>query len=43
MKEAGYDGSADQCREKANKLKGEYYRKVKDKQGKTGYINWKFC
>lgn len=43
MKEAGYDRSADQCREKAKKLKGEY-RKVKDKQGKTGTgrINWKF-
>ena len=43
MKEAGYDRSADQCREKAKKLKGEY-RKVKDKQGKTGTgrINWNF-
>ena len=29
MKEAGYDRSADQCRKKAKKLKGEY-RKVKD-------------
>ena len=43
MKEAGYDRSADQCREKAKKLKGEY-RKIKDKQGKTGTgrSNWKF-
>lgn len=43
MKEAGYDRSADQCREKAKKLKGEY-RKVKDKQGKTGTgrVTWKF-
>ena len=43
MKEAGYDRSADQCRGKAKKLKGEY-RKVKDKQGKTGTsrITWKF-
>jgi hypothetical protein len=42
-KEAGYDRSADQCREKAKKLKGEYW-KVKDKQGKTGtgHINWKY-
>ena len=43
MKEAGYDRSADQCREKAKKLKGEY-RKIKDKEGKTGTgrINRKF-
>lgn len=43
MKEAGYDTLANQCREKAKKLKGEY-REAKDKQGKTetGHINWKF-
>ena len=35
MKEAGYDRSADQCREKAKKVKGEY-RKIKDKEGKIG-------
>lgn len=37
MKDAGFDRSADQCREKAKKLKLEY-RKIKDKHNKTGVV-----
>ena len=35
IQEAGYDKSAEQCRQKAKKLKLEY-RKIKDKHHKTG-------
>ena len=35
MKEAGYERSADQCREKAKKLKADY-RKIKDAHNKMG-------
>ena len=35
MREAGYDQTHQQCRDKIKKLKEEY-RKEKDKQGKTG-------
>ena len=35
MKEAGYDRLADQCTEKAKKLKGDY-RKSKASEGKLG-------
>ena len=35
MNEAGYEKTADQCRDKAKKLKTTY-RKIKDKHGKTG-------
>ena len=43
MREAGYDRTYQQCREKIKKLKGEY-RKAKDKQGKTGEqpSTWEF-
>ena len=43
MKEAGYERSADQCRDKAKKLKAEY-KKIKDVHNKTGTErkNWKF-
>ena len=35
MREAGYDRSADQCRDNAKKLKAEY-QKIKDTHNKTG-------
>ena len=35
MKDAGYERTRDQCRDKIKKLKGEY-RKIIDKHGKTG-------
>ena len=43
LKDAGYERTAEQCREKVKKLKGEY-RKVKDKHNKTGTGRkaWKF-
>ena len=43
MSEAGFEKSADQCREKAKKLKNEY-RMMKDKHRKTGEgrKEWKF-
>ena len=43
MKDAGFDRSAEQCREKAMKLKLEY-RKIEDKHNKTGegHKKWKF-
>ena len=43
MAEAGLEKTAEQCREKAKKLKGEY-RKVKDKHNQTGQgrKKWKF-
>ena len=43
MAVAGYEKTAEQCREKAKKLKAEY-RKLKDKHNKTGQgrKTWKF-
>ena len=43
MAEAGFEKTAEQCREKAKKLKAEY-RKVKDQHKKTGQgrEKWKF-
>ena len=43
MREAGYDQTYQQCRDKIKKLKGEY-RKAKDKQDKTGEqpSTWEF-
>ncbi len=43
MTVAGFERTAEQCRDKVKKLKGEY-RKIKDKHGKTGEgrKRWKF-
>ena len=42
MKESGYERTAEQCREKAKKLKMDY-RKIKDKHRvSTGRKKWKF-
>ena len=43
MSEAGYQRTLEQCRDKIKKLKGKY-RKVKDKDGKTGEgrNNWDY-
>ena len=43
MKEAGYERSGVQCRDKIKKLRGEY-RKIKDNNNETGRNrkNWKF-
>lgn len=43
MKEAGFERTAIQCRDKTKKLRADY-RKIKDKHGKTGESRkkWKF-